>query len=49
MGLRNPEGVAGFELDQPVDALAGGVGDAGEDERLILGHHASMVACCPAA
>ena len=28
--------MAGFQLDQPVDAFAGGVGDAGVDERLDL-------------
>ena len=35
-GVAEAEGVAGLELDQPVDALAGGVGDAGEDEGLDL-------------
>jgi hypothetical protein len=36
-GVAEAEGVAGLQFDQPVDAFAGGVGDAGVDERLDLG------------
>jgi hypothetical protein len=35
-GVAETERVAGLQLDQPVVALAGDVGDAGEDERLDL-------------